>query len=107
MTLVYARCLRACEAILRRIAHQLESLADYYKSISSDDIERESDTLENLLMRKTLAIMDIQNEWYIAFCASWAEEVLQSTLVAFQFGTMIKCIWRSGKPCNNLIISSI
>ena len=106
MTLVYARCLRAREAILPRIALLLESLADYYKSISSDGFERASDTLENLRWRKALAITVIQNEWYIAFYASWAKEVLKSTLAAFQFGMMIKCIWRSGRPCNNLITSS-
>ena len=106
MTLVYARCSRAREAILPRIALQLESLADYYKSISSDGFERASDTLENLLMRKALAIMDIQNEWYIAFYASWAKAVLKSTLAVFQFGTMIKCTWLNGKHCDQSITFS-
>ena len=98
MTLVYARCLRA------RVP--LESLAGYYRSISSDGFERASDTLENLLLQKALAIMGIRNEWYIAFYDSWAKEVVQSTLGASQFGAMIKGVWRSGRPCNNLITSS-
>ena len=45
-----------------------------------DGFERASVTLENLLRRKALVIMVIQNEWYIAFYVSWA---------AFQFGMTI------------------